>query len=102
MNVWCNISCCPVAKLTWPPKALALVVSDTGIGMDEKELETALSTFGQVDGTLGREHLGTGLGLPLTRALVELHGGTMAVESKKGEGTKVTVAFPSERTLRGE
>ena len=67
---------------------LAVVVSDTGIGMDENELETALSTFGQVDGTLARENLGAGLGLPLTRALVELHGGTMAVESKKGEAPR--------------
>jgi signal transduction histidine kinase len=68
--------------------------------MDETELDTAFSTFGQIDGTLAREHEGAGLGLPLTRALVELHGATMTVKSMKGEGTEVTVEFPPERTLQ--
>ncbi|MDP6787530.1 MAG: PAS domain S-box protein, partial [Rhodospirillales bacterium] len=81
-------------------ECLALMVSDTGIGMDETELDTAFSTFGQIDGTLAREHEGAGLGLPLTRALVELHGATMTVKSMKGEGTEVTVEFPPERTLQ--
>ena len=81
--------------------ALALVVSDTGIGMDPRDLEIALSPFGQVDGSLVRRHEGTGLGLPLTRALVEMHGGTLAIESEKGQGTRVTIRFPSERIMQG-
>lgn len=83
-------------------KFLTLVVSDTGIGMDEKDIEIACSPFGQVESSLARKQEGTGLGLPLTRALVELHGGTMAIESKKGEGTKATIKFPPERVVHGE
>ncbi len=78
---------------------ITAVVRDNGIGMDESELETALSPFGQVDGAMTRKHEGTGLGLPLTQALVELHDGTMEIESRKGEGTKVTIAFPKERVV---
>ncbi len=76
---------------------LAMVVSDTGIGMSPQEIETALLPFGQVDSSLARSHQGTGLGLPLTRSLVDLHGGTMAVDSQRGQGTTVTVRFPPER-----
>ena len=79
---------------------LSLVVSDTGVGMDDHELETALEAFGQVDGSLARKHEGTGLGLPLTRALVELHGGQMILKSRKNEGTEITVRFPAERVSR--
>ncbi len=74
-------------------------VADSGIGMDPKELRTALSTFGQVDSGLDRKHEGTGLGLPLTRGLMDLHGGSMDVKSAKGQGTMITVTFPSDRVL---
>ncbi len=77
--------------------ALAIVVADTGMGMDEGELEKALSKFGQVDSGLDRKHEGTGLGLPLTIGLMECHGGTLEVKSAKGHGTQVTVIFPKER-----
>ena len=77
--------------------ALTIVVADSGIGMNEEEILTALSTFGQADSGLDRKHEGTGLGLPLTKGLVELHCGTMELKSKSGEGTEVTVILPKER-----
>lgn len=74
-----------------------LRVSDTGIGMDAKDLDIAFSQFGQADSGLARKHEGTGLGLPLTKGLVEMHGGTIDVQSAKGKGTTVTVIFPPQR-----
>ncbi len=80
-------------------KNMIITVIDNGIGMDEEGLKKALGKFGQVDSSLTRAHDGSGLGLPLTKGLVELHGGTMEIESKLGEGTKVTICFPSERVI---
>jgi signal transduction histidine kinase len=76
---------------------LEIAVADTGIGMSESDIAIALQPFRQVESTFARTHEGTGLGLPLTKALVELHGGTMRIESTLGEGTTVTVTFPVER-----
>jgi two-component system cell cycle sensor histidine kinase PleC len=81
--------------------ALTFVIADTGIGMEPHEVKAALQPFGQVDSALNRKYEGTGLGLPLTQALVELHGGTMAIESARGTGTSVTVRFPHTRVLHG-
>ena len=78
-----------------------LRVTDTGIGMNSNELEQAMCPFGQVDSRLARRHEGTGLGLPLTKGLVELHGGEMTITSAKGTGTTVQVTFPQERTASG-
>ena len=74
-----------------------LCVQDTGIGMDATQLKVALTQFGQADGSHTRKHEGTGLGLPLTMGLVEMHGGTMDVQSAKGKGTAITITFPKER-----
>lgn len=71
-------------------------VADTGIGMDPEEVAVALEPFRQVDGRLERRYDGTGLGLPLAKAFAELHGGTLTVESRRGEGTVVTVILPLE------
>lgn len=71
-----------------------LIVEDTGIGMSEDEIEKALTPFGQVDGTMTRRHEGTGLGLPLVAAFVDVHKGTLDISSTKGQGTKVTVTLP--------
>jgi two-component system, cell cycle sensor histidine kinase PleC len=79
--------------------ALAISVADTGIGMSPDQVSHALEPFGQVDNSLARTHDGTGLGLPLARALVELHGGVLAVESEEGKGTTVTIVLPAERLL---
>lgn len=70
-------------------------VSDNGIGMSKSDIEIALAPFGQVDSRLSRKYEGAGLGLPLTKAFVELHGGNMTIDSKLGEGTTVTVSLPA-------
>ena len=78
-----------------------LAVSDTGIGMTAEEIQVALTPFRQVESPFSREHEGTGLGLPIVKALVELHGGTLSVESERGIGTRVTVSFPPSRAIFG-
>jgi PAS domain S-box-containing protein len=78
---------------------LRLAVVDHGIGMDEAEIETAVTRFGQVASTWNRRHPGTGLGLPLAIGLVELHGGRLTIESEKGVGTTVTVWLPPSRFI---
>jgi two-component system, cell cycle sensor histidine kinase PleC len=71
-----------------------IVVADTGVGMTAEEVAIALTPFGQVDGSRSRWREGTGLGLPIAKALVDLHGGTLTVDSQKGAGTEVTIIFP--------
>ena len=73
-------------------------VVDTGIGMAAEDIPRALQPFGQIDNSLARPHGGTGLGLPLAQRLVELHGGTMRLDSELGKGTTVTIVLPAERT----
>ena len=73
--------------------SLVLSVSDTGIGMRPQDVATALEPFGQVDSKLHRRYAGTGLGLPLVKALVELHGGELHIESAPERGTRVTIRF---------
>lgn len=70
-------------------------VTDTGIGMSEDEIETALSTFGQVETAYSRQYEGTGLGLSLVQKFMKLLGGTMNVRSKKHHGTTVSLSFPN-------
>ena len=76
---------------------IVLDVRDTGIGIAPEHVARALSPFGQVDSRLSRRYEGTGLGLPLARALAELHGGTLTLDSAPGRGTKVRVTLPPER-----
>ncbi|RAU20442.1 hypothetical protein CU669_18500 [Paramagnetospirillum kuznetsovii] len=76
---------------------LAVKVKDTGIGMSPEEIAKAVTKFGQVDSSLARKHDGTGLGLPLTIGLVDLHGGTLDISSKKGQGTEISIVFPKSR-----
>ena len=73
-------------------------VADTGIGIAADDIPRALQPFGQIDNSLARPHGGTGLGLPLAQRLIELHGGTMSIDSELGKGTTVTVVLPAERT----
>jgi PAS domain S-box-containing protein len=74
-------------------------VADKGIGMDQVEVETAITRFGQVASPWSRRHPGTGLGLPLAIGLVELHGGTLSIRSEKGVGTTVTFSLPAARAI---
>ncbi len=75
----------------------ALAVSDTGEGIPPESLNDVLSPFRQADSGLNRRFDGIGLGLPLSKAMAELHGGTLELESEVGAGTTVTVTFPAER-----
>jgi signal transduction histidine kinase len=79
-----------------------LEVSDTGIGIPEDKMELALSPFGQIDSKLSRKFEGTGLGLPLTKRLVELHDGTMKIVSEVAEGTTVSVLLPASRVMEDQ
>ncbi len=74
-------------------------MADTGIGIALKDISLALSPFKQVDGDLNRHFEGTGLGLPLSKSLIELHGGSFDLQSQVGVGTTVTVRFPAERIV---
>ncbi len=74
-------------------------VADTGIGIAPENISSAMSQFKQIDSTQNRQLDGTGLGLPLTNALVELHGGSLAMRSELGVGTVVTVRFPRDRNI---
>jgi PAS domain S-box-containing protein len=76
---------------------LTLWVRDTGIGMKATDIATALSAFGQIDSKIARQHKGTGLGLPISKSLIELHGGTLTVVSAPGAGTTMTAHFPAAR-----
>ncbi|HEY0835044.1 MAG TPA: HAMP domain-containing sensor histidine kinase [Azospirillum sp.] len=77
-----------------PDGGVLLAVSDTGVGMTAEEITTALQRFGQVDNLHTRQNAGTGLGLPLVKGLIELHGGALAIASVPGDGTTVTLTFP--------
>ncbi|MCF8479751.1 MAG: two-component sensor histidine kinase [Rhodospirillum sp.] len=78
---------------------LTLTVEDTGIGIPQEHLDLVLRPFHQVDASDTRRHDGTGLGLPLAKALVEKHGGALRLESQLGLGTRVIVGFPARRVL---
>jgi len=71
-----------------------VMVQDTGIGMSQEDLGKAFQSFGQVDSGLNRKYEGTGLGLPLTRKLMELHYGRIEMESELGKGSLVRLIFP--------
>jgi signal transduction histidine kinase len=77
-----------------------LRVSDTGIGMSLEGVAVALQPFRQIDSKLARKYDGTGLGLPLTKALTELHGGQLMIDSETGCGTTVAVCLPAGRVTR--
>ncbi|MCC3498457.1 MAG: response regulator [Microcoleus sp. PH2017_15_JOR_U_A] len=73
---------------------LQITVSDTGIGIAEDKLERIFESFEQADGSTAREHGGTGLGLAVTKQLVELHGGEIQVSSELGVGSQFTFSLP--------
>ena len=81
-------------------RGLTIRVIDTGIGMEAADIPKALEPFGQVDSRLSRKYEGTGLGLPLSKALVELHGGKLDIQSEPGVGTTVSVVLPAARVAQ--
>jgi len=76
-----------------------LTVADTGVGMSPAQIVTAMEPFGRVENPLSARHPGTGLGLPLARAMIELQGGTLHIESEPARGTTVFLRFPAARVL---
>ncbi|MDH3739848.1 MAG: CHASE domain-containing protein, partial [Alphaproteobacteria bacterium] len=85
-----------------PEGRLILQVIDTGIGIAQEHLDLVLKPFRQVDNTMARMYEGIGVGLPLTRKLVELQGGELRIESKVDEGTEVSVIFPRSIIVTGD
>lgn len=83
-------------------QSLAVSVSDTGVGIAKSELERILTPFGRGDSQLARVHKGTGLGLPVVAALIQLHGGALQISSEEGAGTTVALRFPAERVVLRE
>ncbi|MFL5266141.1 MAG: PAS domain-containing sensor histidine kinase [Stellaceae bacterium] len=78
------------------PSAAVVEFEDHGIGMNEQEQERALQPFGQAHSATTRNYGGTGLGLPITKGLVEAHGGKLTISSRAGCGTVVRVNLPTE------
>jgi signal transduction histidine kinase len=74
-----------------------LIVEDSGIGMAQETIAAAMEPFRQLDGSLARRFEGAGLGLSISKALAELHGGALSLKSAVGEGTTVTIALPATR-----
>ncbi|MGO8914884.1 MAG: ATP-binding protein, partial [Stellaceae bacterium] len=83
-------------------RGVVIEVRDSGIGIAPRDIARALSPFGQVDSRLSRRYEGTGLGLPLARALAVLHGGSLELESVPGEGTTVRLTLPADRLVEHE
>lgn len=80
-------------------REITLSVADTGVGIAVEDQPAAMAVFGQVGNSISSLNEGTGLGLPLSKALAEQHGGKFTLQSEPGRGTVVTVTFPPERTL---
>lgn len=73
---------------------IALAISDTGIGIAPEDTNKLFLSFSQIDSSLSRQREGTGLGLALVKRIIDLHGGSVAVESTVGEGSRFTVWLP--------
>jgi signal transduction histidine kinase len=72
-------------------------VADTGIGMTDEEIGQAVKPFVQIENWLARKYEGVGLGLSITKAYCELHGGELRIESEPGKGTRATIWLPGTR-----
>jgi two-component system cell cycle sensor histidine kinase PleC len=81
------------------PQAVDIRVADTGIGIKPEDIPKVFEPYTQIDSEVARQHKGTGLGMPLTLGLMQLHGGTVLLESQLGMGTAVTLRFPAERLV---
>ena len=79
---------------------IVVEIADTSIGIPEDQMEKVLEPFGQVETSLTRRREGSGLGLPLAKALTEIHGGSFAIASTVSIGTRVRFALPHSRIVR--
>ena len=86
------------------PKTAGLIIkiSDTGIGIAQEDIERLAKPFEQIDSQHSRKHEGTGLGLALSKSLIELHGGNFTIESEVGQGTTVTFTLPNKPLVKAE
>ncbi|MBI1777036.1 MAG: hypothetical protein HYR63_16985 [Proteobacteria bacterium] len=82
-----------------PGKEFAIAVVDTGIGIDARRLPHVFEPFQRIDPYCSRRHGGSGLGLSISKMIVERHGGRLSIESRLGVGTTVTIHVPPERQL---
>lgn len=80
-----------------PEGTVMVAVSDTGPGMNAEQIDTALTQFRQNSQQLDRDHAGTGLGLPICKAVVELHGGRLMLRSEPGAGTDALILLPAQK-----
>ena len=93
-----------LAKMDKKSGGLLMSVEDQGVGISEDKIHKALEPFGQVDDNSDMRDLhrqGTGLGLPLAKAMVEMHGGSLEIQSESGKGTCVQIMMPEKRIKRG-
>lgn len=88
-----------IKALRTAEQGVIVVIRDSGVGMSPEDIEVAMTPFGQVDGGRSRWREGAGLGLPIAKALVELHGGTLYIASQQNEGTEVVITFPGRDTV---
>ncbi len=88
IRVWCRLD-----------DGYVIQIADSGIGIAFEDIPRVLLAFEQADSTLARKYEGTGLGLPLSKSYVEMHGGSFDLQSEIGVGTTVTVRFPAERII---
>ncbi|HEY1505046.1 MAG TPA: PAS-domain containing protein [Stellaceae bacterium] len=87
-------------RVTLPEEGgLKIAISDTGIGIAKHDLAKAMQPFGQIDSRMTRKYQGTGLGLPLTKSMIELHGGSLQLDSVAGRGTTAILWLPPSRLV---
>jgi signal transduction histidine kinase len=82
-----------------PDRALSVMVADTGIGIPADQIGRVTQPFVQAEGSYARRFEGTGLGLPITKALAELHGGRLTLASCPGRGTEAIIVIPASRVF---
>ncbi len=88
LKVWCR-----------DDSGFVFQIRDSGIGIALEDIPKAMTPFGQIDSNLNRKFAGTGLGLPLTKHLIEMHSGSLDLQSEVGIGTTATVRLPAERIV---
>ena len=81
---------------------MSISIAETDIGMAEEDIPRALEPFGQIDSSLARRYEGNGLGLALVKSFMDLHGGSVEIDSEVGIGTTVTIRFPFSRVLAAD